>query len=87
MKYIRMLRSPLVRALRPIPPFVNGLAAGLLSALLLTLCLPRPVPAAPGDFDPSFGSGGKVITNFDGASFALALALQPDGAMPAKAHF
>ena len=35
--------------------------------------------AAPGDLDPTFGSGGKVTTDFGGVDQANALALQPDG--------
>jgi uncharacterized delta-60 repeat protein len=35
--------------------------------------------AAPGDLDPSFGSGGTVETRIGGTSFAQGLALQPDG--------
>jgi len=39
-----------------------------------------PPPLRPGDLDPSFGSGGKVTTDFaTGDDDALALALQPDG--------
>ncbi|HWC64566.1 MAG TPA: hypothetical protein VG777_00685, partial [Thermoanaerobaculia bacterium] len=35
---------------------------------------------APGDLDPTFGSGGKVTTDFGGSSDELfALAQQPDG--------
>jgi uncharacterized delta-60 repeat protein len=36
--------------------------------------------AAPGDLDPSFGTGGKVTTDFSGfGGRAAAVALQPDG--------
>ncbi|MBA3531245.1 MAG: hypothetical protein H0T73_04905 [Ardenticatenales bacterium] len=37
------------------------------------------VLAAPGDLDPSFGTNGKVITEFDQYVLFSALALQPDG--------
>ena len=59
--------------------------AGLLafSALISASGLCRPVSAAPGDLDPSFGSSGKVITTFpgqlEGLGGAYAVALQPDG--------
>ena len=33
---------------------------------------------APGDLDPSFGTGGKVTTHFDGEDSAFALALLPN---------
>ena len=39
----------------------------------------RPVAAGPGDLDPTFGSGGKVLTVLGGGAAANALALQPDG--------
>ena len=52
-------------------------------ALLLAL---QPVGAPlgrgrrPGDLDPTFGSGGKVTTDFGGGSdVAIGVALQPDG--------
>jgi uncharacterized delta-60 repeat protein len=38
------------------------------------------VQAAPGDLDPSFGSGGKIITNIGGLiDIATSVAIQPDG--------
>jgi uncharacterized delta-60 repeat protein len=50
---------------------------------------PRPSPSnyevalvrynADGSLDPSFGTGGKVLTQIQDASRALAVALQPDG--------
>src|SRR5437899_2169054 len=48
----------------------------LLSGVLVAAT--RPVAAAPGDLDLSFGTGGKVLTDFGGAA-AHAVALQPDG--------
>ncbi len=59
--------------------FRTGMLSALGIALLVTLILPRPLQAAPGDLDPSFGSGGIVITDFGGNDTAFALALQPDG--------
>ncbi|MBI3345430.1 MAG: hypothetical protein HY028_11360 [Gammaproteobacteria bacterium] len=48
--------------------------------LTLTALAPLCAYAAPGDLDPSFGNGGKVVTNFFGSSDeANAVALQPDG--------
>jgi len=54
-------------------------------ALLLALGFVSPAQAAPGDLDPSFGTGGKVITDFTDMLFrpssdqAQELALQADG--------
>src|SRR5262249_42936154 len=33
----------------------------------------------PGDLDPTFGVGGKVLTDFGGDETATAVAVQPDG--------
>ncbi len=46
----------------------------LAAALLVT-----PAQAAPGELDPSFGTGGKVLTDIAPNGIAQALALQPDG--------
>jgi len=40
---------------------------------------PARVEAASGDLDPTFGSGGKVTTNFDSFDRANAVAIQSDG--------
>jgi uncharacterized delta-60 repeat protein len=40
---------------------------------------PAVALAAPGDLDPSFGSGGTVITSFGGTDVASAVVIQPDG--------
>jgi uncharacterized delta-60 repeat protein len=49
-------------------------------ALILAAAVPASAQAAPGDLDPSFGSGGLVTTDFGGRSdFGLAVAVQPDG--------
>jgi uncharacterized delta-60 repeat protein len=42
-----------------------------------------PAQAAPGQLDPSFGIGGKVVTSIGPNSWAAALALQPDGKLVA----
>jgi uncharacterized delta-60 repeat protein len=41
--------------------------------------LPSAVGAAAGDLDPSFGTGGKVITDLGESDFGEALVLQPNG--------
>ncbi len=51
-----------------------------LTIFLLCFSLPRTASAAAGDLDPTFGNGGKVITDFNGGSGrASALVIQPDG--------
>src|SRR4029450_652062 len=48
--------------------------------LAFTVGLVSSAQAAPGDLDPSFGSGGLVTTDFGGRSdFGLGVAIQPDG--------
>ncbi len=69
MKQIRVLRRLLGGASR----------TALLASLLFALILPSPARAAPGDLDPTFGSGGKVVTGFGFASGAQALVVQRDG--------
>jgi uncharacterized delta-60 repeat protein len=53
------------------------------TAFLLGASWPASAVANPGDLDPTFGSGGKVITTFPGQvgnlAGAYAVALQPDG--------
>ncbi len=46
---------------------------------LFLLAMPSPIEAAPGELDPTFGSGGKVITPFGTDGAALAVAVQSDG--------
>lgn len=62
---------------------LRQISARCLSALFLLAfasLAPLCAYAAPGDLDPSFGSGGKVVTNFFGSSDeANAVALQLDG--------
>jgi uncharacterized delta-60 repeat protein len=43
------------------------------------LLSPTLLVAARGDLDPTFGSGGKVVTDFGGNETAWGLAVQPDG--------
>src|SRR5574337_1175622 len=49
---------------------------------LVTLGI-RPAQAAPGDLDSTFGTGGKVTTDFGSIEVAFALVLQPDGKLVA----
>ena len=51
-------------------------AASAVSAALLLL---KPAHAAPGDLDPSFGTGGIVETAIGSAASARSMALQSDG--------
>ena len=51
-----------------------------LAVAILGWILSQPGWAAPGDLDPSFGSGGRVLTNFTSDfDLAAAVAIQPDG--------
>jgi len=64
------LKSPLLRA---------AIALSLAVLLLSSNALPR-AQAAAGDLDPTFGSGGKVTTDFFGFfDSANAVAIQSDG--------
>jgi uncharacterized delta-60 repeat protein len=48
--------------------------------LAFSVGLASSAQAAPGDLDPSFGSGGLVTTDFGGrGDFGLGVAIQPDG--------
>jgi uncharacterized delta-60 repeat protein len=51
----------------------------LLAALAAASVFAAALPAARGDLDPAFGSGGKVTTDFGGNESAWGLAVQPDG--------
>jgi uncharacterized delta-60 repeat protein len=52
----------------------------ILGMMLLSWYPPNLVRAAMGDLDPSFGSGGKISTDFfGGGDGVLAIATQPDG--------
>lgn len=57
-----------------------GMTLGLMiAALLSSKCLMPQAHAGAGDLDPSFGAGGKVITDLGGFDSAHALTLQNDG--------
>ena len=51
----------------------------LLTGLAAAVVLAAALPAARGDLDPSFGTGGKVTTDFGGNETAWGLAVQSDG--------
>src|SRR6266478_5525335 len=58
-----------------------------LSFLFSTFILPCPIQAAPGDLDPTFGTGGLVTTANGSANFiANALAIQSDGKLVAAGY-
>ena len=58
----------------------NVLAMIMVFLLLCTVQLPEVVIASSGDLDPTFGSGGKVVSDISaGLDFALAVTIQPDG--------
>jgi len=56
----------------------SGTAAAVLACVLVVVEA-GPALAAPGDLDPSFGTGGTVTTAFTGGGFASAVAIQGDG--------
>src|SRR5262249_61389925 len=59
----------------------------ILSAMVLTAVLaPTPRGAAPGDLDPTFGSGGAAILAVGVHSSADALAVQSDGKILAAGY-
>src|SRR5207244_9875266 len=60
-------------------PYPGDALLALLSALLLVLSFAHSVDAGPGDLDATFGTGGRVLTDFGGGAGARALALQADG--------
>jgi uncharacterized delta-60 repeat protein len=63
-------------------PSVSALRCVL--ALALSLGTPATVLGAAGDLDPTFGSGGRVVTDFAGNQDQVsALVLQPDGKLVA----
>jgi len=63
-------------------PTFSWLVSSILG-LLLCVCValggPAVALAAPGDLDPTFGTGGTVITSFGGSDVASAVVVQPDG--------
>lgn len=67
------------KKLKPGPQLGKMAIGGLLVILFLSFGLPHLVQAAPGDLDPTFGTGGKVVTDFGGPGGAHAVAILPDG--------
>lgn len=57
--------------------FARGFVVGLLSALVLTLCIDHTVQSATGDLDRTFNNNGKAVANF--GEGPTAVAIQPDG--------
>src|SRR6266571_1051287 len=59
------------------------IVASLISFLIIQLVahtqIAEIIPAAAGDLDPTFGSGGKVTTPFSAGTWAKAIAIAPDG--------
>jgi uncharacterized delta-60 repeat protein len=56
------------------------LASVVLGLLACAFLVPALASAAPGDLDPSFGTGGIALTDFGpGLDKAVAMAIQPDG--------
>ncbi len=60
---------------------INFLIAVITIIGLFLLLTPSPIEAAPGDLDPTFGNGGKVLTPIgnSGGSAAQGVAVQSDG--------
>ncbi|MFJ3788744.1 calcium-binding protein [Kitasatospora sp. NPDC090091] len=68
-------------------PGFGRVGAAAAAGLLLALSAPGVAVAAPGDLDATFGTGGRVTTDFGGAtSDADAVAVQPDGKIVAVGH-
>jgi uncharacterized delta-60 repeat protein len=74
MKTPARVRRPLAFGYRRCRKVALTVAACLLSSFP-TL----PVRAAAGDLDLTFGSGGRVVTDFGGDDFVASVAVQPDG--------
>ena len=58
---------------------ITSISIYLFSAFLLCGLTTVKTPAAPGDLDPTFGSGGKVFSTVTGMDPTRGMALQPDG--------
>src|SRR5215207_4120622 len=56
----------------------SAVACLMVSCALCGIAVPG-VAAAPGDLDPSFGAGGKVVVPFGDQPFGRGVAIQPDG--------
>ena len=59
---------------------LRGLSVGAAAIALVFLARGQVAQASDGDFDPTFGTGGQVTTDFNRSTdIANAVALQPDG--------
>jgi hypothetical protein len=59
---------------------IRSLAIGAAAIMLLFSASGQMVQAADGGLDPTFGTGGQVITDFNRSNdLAYGMALQPDG--------
>ena len=56
-----------------------GRLVTVIAALVAAGVLAAALSAARGDLDPTFGSGGKVTTDFGGNEIGWSVAVQPDG--------
>src|SRR5262245_31161308 len=67
------------RSRRHFPQSVRHTTLAVLSAIALVLILAQLIWAAAGSLDPTFGSGGRALTDFSSGSTddALAIAIQP----------
>src|SRR5438045_9484468 len=66
--------------------FRSLLPISLLVGLLASLLIAQPASAAPGDLDPTFGSGGVVTTAIGSLDEASAVAIQADGKIVAAGY-
>jgi len=60
-------------------PYRGHALLAFVSALLLALSFAHSVGAGPGALDATFGTGGRVLTDFGGVDVAFASARQADG--------
>ncbi|MDF3149481.1 delta-60 repeat domain-containing protein, partial [Streptomyces sp. T21Q-yed] len=66
----------------PILPSLRGslrAVTALVAALAFVVAVPHGAFAAPGDLDPTFGTGGKVSITTDTFAEGQDMAIQPDG--------
>jgi uncharacterized delta-60 repeat protein len=72
------IHSPLIEEMVMTRRLIGPLVTRALSLLLL-LSLVRHSAGAPGTLDPTFGTGGRVMSEFGALEAATALIVQPDG--------
>ena len=62
------------------PSFIRNLGIGATAIMFLFSASGQLAQAADGDLDPTFGTGGQVMTDFSHSTdIAFAVALQTDG--------